>query len=71
MNTTLKFDRVVLTKELNDKFKQIGEVFEIANILEDSFLLRSTKTKVAIGVVNFEDFDKHFVHEENFKGWTN
>ena len=28
MNTTLKFDRVVLTKELNEKFKQVGEVFE-------------------------------------------
>lgn len=71
MNTTLKFDKVILTKELNDKFKQVGETFEIANILEDSFLLRSAKTRVAIGVVSFEDFDKHFVHEENFKGWTN
>lgn len=70
MNTTLKFDRVILTKELNEKFKQIGEVFEIANILEDSFLLRSAKTRVAIGVVSFEDFDKHFIHEEKFKGWT-
>ncbi len=71
MNTTLKFDRVILTKELNEKFKQVGDVFEIANILEDSFLLRSAKTRVAIGVVSFEDFEKHFVHEENFKGWTN
>ncbi len=71
MNTTLKFDRVVLTKELNEKFKKIGEVFEIANILENSFLLRDSKTRVAIGVVSFEDFERHFVHEENFKGWTN
>lgn len=70
MNTTLKFDRVVLTKELNEKFKQVGEVFEIANILDNSFLLRDAKTRVALGVVSFEDFDKHFVHEENFKGWT-
>jgi hypothetical protein len=70
MNTTLRFDKVILTKELNEKFKQIGETYEIANILEDSFVLRSEKTKVAIGVVTFEDFDKHFVHEENFKGWT-
>lgn len=70
MNTTLKFDRVVLTKELNERFKQVGEVFEIANILDNSFLLRDSKTKVALGVVSFEDFDKHFVHEENFKGWT-
>lgn len=71
MNTVLRFDRVILTKELNEKFKQVGDVFEIANILENSFLLRSAKTKVAIGVINFEDFEKHFVREENFKGWTN
>ena len=70
MNTTLKFDRVVLTKELNEKFKQVGEVFEIANILDNSFLLRDSHTRVALGVVSFEDFEKHFVHEENFKGWT-
>jgi hypothetical protein len=70
MNTTLKFDRVVLVKELNDRFKQIGEVFEIANILDDSFLLRDSKTRIALGVVSFEDLEKCFVHEENFKGWT-
>lgn len=71
MNTVLKFDRVILTKELNEKFKQIGDVFEVANILEDSFLLRSAKTRVAIGVVDFEDFENHFVREEKFNGWTN
>ena len=71
METTLKFDRVILIKELNDKIKKLGEAFEIANILEDSFVLREAKSKVAVGVVSFEDFEKHFVHEENFKGWTN
>lgn len=70
MNTTLKFDRVILTKELNEKFKQVGEEFEVANILDDAFLLKSTKTNVAVGVVCFEDFENHFVHEGNFKGWT-
>lgn len=71
MNTTFKFDRVILTKELNDKIKKVGDVFEIANILDDnSFLLRDGKTRVAVGVVSFEDFENHFVHEENFKGWT-
>lgn len=70
MNTVLKFDRVVLIKELNEKFKQVGETYEIANVLDNSFLLRSAKTKVALGIVSFEDFEKHFVHEENFKGWT-
>lgn len=71
MNTTLKFDKVILAKEMNEKFKKVGDVFEIANILDNSFLLRDAKTKVAIGVVSFEDFEKCFVHEENFNGWTN
>ena len=70
MNTVLKFDKVVLIKELNEKFKQVGEEFEVANILENSFLLRSAKTKVAIGVIGFEDFERYFVAVENFKGWT-
>ena len=71
METVLKFDKVILTKELNDKIKKVGEVFEIASILDNSFLLRDGKTRVAVGVVGFEDFEKHFVPVENFKGWTN
>lgn len=70
MDTTMNFDVVIQTKELNDRFKKVGEVFEVASVRDDSFLLRDIKTKVAIGVVNFDDFDKHFVHKENFKGWT-
>lgn len=70
MKSVLKFDEVVLVKELNDKFKNVGEIFEIANILEDSFLLRDSRTKVAIGTISFSDFEKYFVHKENFKGWT-
>lgn len=70
METVLKFDKVILTKELNDKIKKVGEVFEIASILDNSFLLRDGKTRVAVGVVSFEDFEKHFVPVENFKGWT-
>ena len=70
MNTVLKFDKVVLTRELNEKFKQVGEVFEIANILDDAFLLRDSKTRVALGVVSFQDFEKCFVTMGRFKGWT-
>ena len=70
MDTTLKFDRVVLVKELNDKFKKVGDVFEIANVYDNSFLLRDGKTRVALGVVSFEDFERCFVHEQNYKGWT-
>ena len=57
METTLKFDRVILVKELNERFKKVGDVFEIANILDNTFLLRDGSTRVAIGVVSFEDFE--------------
>lgn len=70
MESVLKFDRVVLIKELNEKIYKVGESFEIANVLENSFVLREAKSKVIVGVISFEDFEKHFVHEENFKGWT-
>lgn len=70
MDTVLRFDRVVLVKELNEKFKQVGETYEVANILENSFMLRSEKTKVALGLISFNDFEKHFIPAEKFKGWT-
>lgn len=68
--TVLKYDKVILKTALNEKFKRVGETFEVANILESSFMLRDAKTKVALGVVSFEDFKKHFVKEDDFKGWT-
>ena len=70
METVLKYDKVILTKELSDKVKKVGDTFEIANILDGSFLLRDARTKVAVGIISFEDFDEHFVPVENFKGWT-
>ena len=70
MNTVVKFDRVILVKEMNDNFKKVGEVFEIANVFDDSFLLRDAKSKLALGVISFEDFERCFIPVENFKGWT-
>ena len=72
METILTYDRVVLVKELNDKFRKVGEVYEVANIFNDSFLLRDSKTKQAIGVVSFDDFERCFVHERNYNNkWSN
>lgn len=70
METTLNFERVILVKELNEKFHKVGEVFEIANVFEDSFLLRDSYKRIAIGVISFEDFENCFVREADFKGWT-
>lgn len=68
--SVLKYDKVILVKEFGEKMKKVGEVYEIASILDSDFLIRDSKTKIALGVISFEDFDKHFVHEDNFKGWT-
>ena len=68
---TLKYDRVILTKELNEKFCKVGEIFEVANILDDNtFLLRDAKTKLAIGVISYKELGQYFVHELNYKGWS-
>ena len=48
MKTVLMYDRCVLTQELNEKIKKVGDVFEIANVFEDSFLLRDGKTRTAL-----------------------
>lgn len=66
----MKFDRVIQTREMNEKFRKVGAVYEIANILEDAFVLRSVDTKVAVGVVSFDDFNKFFCNQNDFKGWT-
>lgn len=68
--SVLKYDKVILIKELGEKMKKVGETFEIASVLDDAFLIRDSRTKVALGVIGFEDFDKYFINEENFKGWT-
>lgn len=71
METILKYDRYTLVKELGDRFSKVGECFEVANILNgESFLMRDAITKTAIGVVSFDDFEKHFVKEDERKGWT-
>lgn len=71
MESIFKYDRVVLVKELNDKFKKVGEVFEACNILDDSFLLREAKTRIAVGIVSYADFKTHFVREAKYKNdWT-
>lgn len=71
MESILKYDKVILIKELDDKIRKVGEVYEIANVLEDSFVLREAKSKMAVGVISFTDFDKYFVHEPNYNNkWT-
>lgn len=65
----LKYDKVVLIKEFG-KLKTVGETYEVANITETSFVLRDTKTKVAVGVINIKDFEEYFNKAEDVKGWT-
>ena len=65
----LKYDKVTLIKEFG-KMNMVGEAYEIANISDDSFVIRDTNKRVALGVISFEEFNKHFKKVEDVKGWT-
>lgn len=70
METTLEFDKYILTKEMNEKLRKVGDVYEVANISDKGFLLRDNESKVIVGLVSFDDFAKYFVKKDKFKGWT-
>lgn len=65
-----KYDKVILIKEYSDRLNKVGESFEVANITETSFILRDSVTRVAVGSIDFKDFEKYFKKAEEFKGWT-
>lgn len=64
-----KNDRFVLIKEM-EYFNKVGMIYEVANITDTAVVLRNVKTKVAVGAVNIDDFDKYFVRPETVKSWT-
>ena len=55
-----------------DKFLKVGETYEVGNILDSGVMIRNEKTKVAMGLISFEDFMKCFSKKENFawSDWT-
>ena len=65
----LKGDKIVLMKEWG-QMKTVGEVYEVANVLETYVVLRDSKTKIAIGAINIESFYEYFKKPEEIKGWT-
>ena len=48
----------------------VGEVYEVANIVEDSIVIRDSRSKVAVGILNIKDIDKYFVKPEEMRNWT-
>lgn len=70
MYSVLKYDEVVLIKEF-EKLKQVGEIYEVANITENSMILRTKDTKIAVGVIGINDFYVHFRKFKEVTGWTN
>ena len=65
----LKGDKIILTKEF-ENFRTIGEIFEIANVIEDLFVIRTVKDKVAVGTIKISEFEKYFKKEDYFGKWT-
>ena len=70
-DSVMKLDKVVLVKEFGDKITKVGKVYEIANILDNGYMIREASgARVAVGVVGFNDFNTYFKRQEDFKGWT-
>lgn len=55
-----------------EKFVNVGEVYEVGNILDKGIMIRSEKTKVALGIISFETFMQCFSKKEDFiwSDWT-
>lgn len=65
----MRNDKVVLIKGM-DNFKKVGETFEVANITDTKVILREVASKVAVGAVDIDAFEAHFVKPEDVSGWT-
>lgn len=62
-------DKVILVKEM-ENLKLVGETFEIANIVDDSVVIRDAKSKIAICAVGIHELDKYFKKLEEAVEWT-
>lgn len=64
-------EKVILIKEMGN-MKMVGQVYEVANITDTAVVLRDVNSKIAIGAVNIDDFDKYFKswEESDSVEWT-
>lgn len=69
MFTIFRNDKVVLIKEF-DKMSTVGQEYEVANITDTAVVLRDTTTKIAVGAICIDDFDKYFAKSLKAKKWT-
>ena len=69
MFTIFRNDKVVLIKEF-DKMSTVGQEYEVANITDTAVVLRDVTTKIAVGAICIDDFDKYFTKSLKAKKWT-
>lgn len=62
-------EKVVLLKPIKS-LQTVGEIYEIANLTDTAIVLRDVNTKIAVGAISIDDFDKYFAKIEDVKGWT-
>ena len=69
MFTIFRNDKVVLIKEF-DEMCTVGQEYEVANITDTAVVLRDITTKIAVGAICIDDFDKYFAKSLKSKKWT-
>ena len=62
-------DKIILVNEM-ENLKLIGETFEVANIVNDSVVLRDAKSKIAVCAVGIHELDQYFKKPEETVEWT-
>ena len=66
--TVVKNDEVIITTSFKNLIP--GKVYEVANFTDDHIILRDANTKIATASIHVDDFDKYFVLNSEFNGWT-
>jgi len=64
-----KGERIVL-KKIFGSLNAVGEVYEVAHFTEDSVVIRTSNTKIAVASISFKDFDEYFIREAVDTSWT-
>lgn len=67
-----KNKQYILIKNYDDTLEKVGELYEVANILDDCVIICEVATKLAVAAISIKNFDEFFVpfEEAKKKGWT-
>lgn len=64
----LRMKRYILIKDFENLV--VGKAYEVANIMDETVVLRDASSKLAVAIIKIEDFEEYFVESEKAHAWT-